>query len=381
MCESWSSEKVLLSQFSDHENSVKPIGNHFIDAPMGYHFMSFGAAEWAILGLWFVAILAPLCYAIRHQTSLALSLTLSVLLGSIVQVLWSILYKSGLLSTWLWYDFVLVPSRTIEPMWWHTIFTSGFLHSNDVMHVLGNTIILALVGIPLEQRLGMKRYALVYTAGLFFGSTAWMLMNLESSRPALGASGAAFGLLGAYLAGWPKDEIPFPFILIRKWPITLIALVYFGLEILRAYSTLGLNQTSDVAHMAHLGGFLGAYICLPLIAKGGPVPLGIEDGGPSLINSIQSKNMAIRSKMVDLSTLESPWEVDGSIPKHLREPLSKLKQEGDEVETRLAWMEQISSLAFCPICEQQIVMTEHSDGPRLTCTENASHLDWPKSID
>ena len=44
----------------------------------------------------------------------------------------------------------------------------------------------------------------------------------------------------------------------------------FGMEVFRAYSTLGLNQPSDVAHMAHLGGFLAAYLLLPLVAKGGP---------------------------------------------------------------------------------------------------------------
>jgi len=347
---------------------------------MGYHVLTFGAAEWFVFSLWVLGIFTPIVYALRHQTSLALSLTLSVLLGSIVQVLWYILFQYGLLTTWLWYDFVLVAGRTHEAMWWHTLFTSGFLHSQDVMHVLGNTIILALVGIPLEQRLGMRRYAAVYAAGLFFGSLAWVLMNADSYRPALGASGAAFGLLGAYLAGWPKDEIPFPFILIRKWPVTLIALVYFGLEILRAYSTYGLQESSDVAHMAHLGGFVGAYICLPLIAKGGPVPLGIEDGGPSLINSIQSKNQAIRAKMVDLSSIDDPWTAAGQpIPKNLREPLKKLRQEGDEVETRLAWMEQIAVLGQCPRCSNELVMNEHFDGPRINCTQSSDHLDWPAS--
>jgi len=376
MLERGGSDKSNLLLFPQRQTNRQPLRRCY----MGYHVLTFSAAEWFVFGLWIFGILTPILYALRHQTSLALSLTLSVLLGSIVQVLWFVLFQYGLMTTWLWYDFVLVPGRTSEPMWWHTLFTSGFLHSQDVMHVLGNTIILALVGIPLEQRLGMRRYAAVYAAGLFFGSFAWVLMNSESYRPALGASGAAFGLLGAYLAGWPKDEIPFPFILIRKWPVTLIALVYFGLEILRAYSTYGLQETSDVAHMAHLGGFIGAYICLPLIAKGGPVPLGIEDGGPSLINSIQSKNKAIRAKMIDLTSIDDPWTSEGQpVPKNLREPFKKLRQEGDEVETRLAWMEQIAAIGQCPRCSSELVMVEHSDGPRISCTQSKDHLDWPAS--
>ena len=346
---------------------------------MGYYVTTFGPSEWFIFLLWVVAIIAPIVYSITNKTSLALSITLSVLLGSVVQVLWSVCFRYDIVSTWLWYDFVLIPNRAAEPMWWHTFFTAGFLHSHDVLHVLGNTIILALVGIPLEQRLGTKRYAIVYTIGLFFGSFAWMIMNLESGTMSLGASGAAFGLLGAYLAGWPRDEIPFPFILIRNWPVTLIALVYFGLEILRAYSTYELNQASDVAHMAHLGGFIGAYALLPLIAKGGPVPLGIEDGGPSLIDSVQSKNRAIKTQMIDLSELDHPWALKGiSLPKSLREPFAKLKQEGDEVETRLAWMEQIASIATCPECDGKVTMVEHKTGPRIMCSVDGLHLDWPK---
>ena len=98
------------------------------------------------------------------------------------------------------------------------------------MHVLGNVIILALVGVPLEQRLGSKRFAVVYAIGLLGGSLGWVAFNADSYRPALGASGAAFGLLGAYLAGWPKDEIPFPLLLIRPWPVVFIRCCTLGLN-------------------------------------------------------------------------------------------------------------------------------------------------------
>ena len=82
---------------------------------------------------------------------------------------------------------------------------------SDVTHVLGNVLVIALVGIPLEQRLGAKRFTIVYVTGLLGGSIAWALINSGSGTPSWGASGAAYGLLGAaYLSGWPRDEIPFP---------------------------------------------------------------------------------------------------------------------------------------------------------------------------
>ena len=183
---------------------------------MGFAMSFFAPAEWLVLTLWLMAIVAPILYAVRTRTSVAMGITVSVLLGAVVQVMWSMLYTWGWVDYWVWSDFVLVPVRAFEPAFVHTLATAGFLHSQgDMMHVLGNVIILALVGVPLEQRLGSKRFAIVYVIGLLGGSVGWVVFNADSTTPALGASGAAFGLLGAYLAGWPKDEIPFPLLLIR----------------------------------------------------------------------------------------------------------------------------------------------------------------------
>ena len=134
---------------------------------MAFAASLFSTAEWCVLALWFVAILSPLVYALRTQTSLAMGITVSVLLGSVVQVLWQLLWSWGWLEYWVWYDFVLVPVRTSAPAFWHTTVSAGFLHSQtDLMHVLGNVIILALVGVPLEQRLGSRRFAVIYLTGL-----------------------------------------------------------------------------------------------------------------------------------------------------------------------------------------------------------------------
>ena len=56
--------------------------------------------------------------------------------------------------------------------------------------------------------------------------------------------------------------------------------VYFGFELIRAFNTVGLGGYSTVAHMAHIGSFVLAYALVPLVAKGGPYPLGVIDGGP-----------------------------------------------------------------------------------------------------
>jgi len=340
----------------------------------------FGTSEWLLFGLWVFALVWPITYAIRHRTSLALSITVGLLLAYLVQVICQFAYVNGWVGVWLWGDFVLIPNRISGAAWFHTFFSAGFLHSQyDATHVLGNILVIALVGVPLEQRLGTRRFALVYGIGLFGGSFAWFLFNSTSGNQSLGASGAAFGLFGAYLAGWPKDEIPFPLILIRKWPVLYLALFYFAMEVFRAYTTLGLNQASDVAHMAHLGGFLATYILLPVIAKNGPYPLGIEDGGPTSSSGERSRLNQIRSVMVDMSSSVDPWTARGiEIPRTIRDPLRSLLASADEPETRLAWMEHLADAAECPDCQAPLGVVERASGPQLQCSKVPEHLNWPE---
>lgn len=343
---------------------------------------TFGAGEWALLLLWAGALAWPISVAFRHTSSLALSLTVGLLLAYLVQVFYLFAVRQGILgpeSWYMWSDFWLVPARTGVIHWPHTLITAGFLHSpNDATHVLGNILVIALVGVPLEQRLGLRRFAIIYLVGLIGGSLSWWVMNFDSLTPSLGASGAAFGLFGAYLAGWPRDEIAFPLILIRKWPVYVIALIYFALEVFRAYQTLGLQQASDVAHMAHLGGFLAAYFLVPFVARGGPYALGVEDGGPSSSSDVRARLNRMKASMVDLSDLEDPWTSKRlEVPRSIREPLAKLMASADEPETRQAWLEHIAERATCMECDAALVVVEHKGGPKLQCSKHPSHLNWP----
>ncbi|HJM55450.1 MAG TPA: rhomboid family intramembrane serine protease [Poseidonia sp.] len=349
---------------------------------MAFAVTIFSPAELFVLVLWFAAVILPIVYSFKTDTSLAMGITVSVLLGSVIQVLWSLLASWGMVYYWVWADFVLVPARTtVAPDFWHTLISAGFLHSQgDLTHVLGNVIILALVGVPLEQRLGRGRFAIVYLVGLLGGSICWTAFNLGSYTMALGASGAAFGLLGAYLSGWPKDEIPFPLLLIRPWPVVFIALLYFGMELIRALSTMDSGQSSGIAHMAHIGGFVAAYALLPLIARGGPVELGVVDGGPSGQDAVSARLRRMKASMVSLDEITDPWSERGlAIPKHLREPFKNLLQAGDEPETRMAWMEHIADAGNCPICEANLGLVERNSGPRLQCSNSSEHFEWPSS--
>ena len=69
------------------------------------------------------------------------------------------------------------------------MFTSQFLHG-DLAHLLGNMVILVLIGLTVEQLLGSFNYLLFYLLSGAVGAIAFGLVHLGSPMPAVGASGA-----------------------------------------------------------------------------------------------------------------------------------------------------------------------------------------------
>ncbi|MEU4669755.1 rhomboid family intramembrane serine protease [Amycolatopsis sp. NPDC023774] len=79
--------------------------------------------------------------------------------------------------------------------WWR-IFTSGFLHYGP-LHIAVNMFSLWMLGRALEQVFGKARFLAIYFVSMFGASTAVLLFDVPN-RPSAGASGALFGLMGAY---------------------------------------------------------------------------------------------------------------------------------------------------------------------------------------
>ncbi|HET6447554.1 MAG TPA: rhomboid family intramembrane serine protease, partial [Conexibacter sp.] len=79
--------------------------------------------------------------------------------------------------------------------WWRVV-TSGFLHAS-FLHVAFNLVFIWFIGRSLEPAIGTARFVVVYAASLLCGSLGVLL--LEPNAVAVGASGAAFGLMGALI--------------------------------------------------------------------------------------------------------------------------------------------------------------------------------------
>ncbi len=83
---------------------------------------------------------------------------------------------------------------------------------------------------------------------------------MSSTIPALGASGAISGVMGAYAILYPRSRIlTLVFVFLVPIPAVLILGYWFILQFLSAFGSLGAvgsNASGGVAWWAHVGGFL-----------------------------------------------------------------------------------------------------------------------------
>jgi membrane associated rhomboid family serine protease len=142
---------------------------------------------------------------------------------------------------------------------WQLI-TCGFLHAN-FLHVAINMYALWMFGSDVERALGSRHYLTLYFASLLSSSITQLLvvsmMTSTGVYPTVGASGAIFGVLLAFGILFPRRTIV---LLIPPIPMPAIVFVilYALLELFSG--VFGTNQ--GVAHFAHLGGMIGAYLTL-----------------------------------------------------------------------------------------------------------------------
>jgi membrane associated rhomboid family serine protease len=82
--------------------------------------------------------------------------------------------------------------------WWRLL-TSAFLHAN-LTHILFNMWALWVFGPDLERRAGSLPFAVLYVSSVLAGGAAFFFLAGPDAGPAVGASGAIFGLFGAWIA-------------------------------------------------------------------------------------------------------------------------------------------------------------------------------------
>ncbi len=156
-----------------------------------------------------------------------------------------------------------------------SMFGSLFVHGGW-WHLIGNMLYLWVFGDNIEDRMGHLRFLLFYLLCGMAAGVAHQLANPASTVPAIGASGAVAGVLGAYLLCYPFARVLTLIPLFLLWPVVqLPALVVLGgwffLQLLNGVAAIGVSaQTAGVAWWAHIGGFLAGLLLLPLFDRPQP---------------------------------------------------------------------------------------------------------------
>jgi membrane associated rhomboid family serine protease len=145
----------------------------------------------------------------------------------------------------------LVPTAVVFRPW--TIVTYMFLHAG-LGHIFFNMLALFFFGPRLELRLGGRGFVTLYFVSGIVAAVASIVFTPRAA--VIGASGAVFGVQLGYARYWPRDliliwgVIPIE----ARWLVALMTAMslWFG------FRGIGGN----IAHFAHLGGFLGGYLYL-----------------------------------------------------------------------------------------------------------------------
>ncbi|GAC1669210.1 MAG: rhomboid family intramembrane serine protease [Candidatus Acidiferrum sp.] len=136
------------------------------------------------------------------------------------------------------------------------LFTSMFLHSG-LAHLAGNMLFLWVFGDNVEDFFGHFAYLLFYAICGIGAGALHSVFNFHSMLPALGASGAISGVMGAYLMLYPASRI-LTLVLIFLIPIPAVVILgyWFVLQFLSGLGSLGAAASGGVAWWAHIGGFI-----------------------------------------------------------------------------------------------------------------------------
>jgi rhomboid protease GluP len=137
---------------------------------------------------------------------------------------------------------------------WYRLFTVALLHDTSStlpFHLAFNMMALHQLGTPLEYVFGKMKFLVIFFFSLLTGSLASTIL-MASNGYSIGASGAIFGLFGAFIAVGNR----------------------IGVEVKSIYAIVAINfaigfTIGGVDWHAHLGGLIGGYLVTKVLASSG----------------------------------------------------------------------------------------------------------------
>jgi len=269
-------------------------------------------------------------YCIRNEFMVSQSL---VFINFAIFAVWAVIYR---ISPQMGYDaFFELGFRSMylesPEFGLLTLISAMFMHGGP-MHLLMNMLILILLGVPFEDRIGSRAFLRIYFISGIIGSlvtgsiSVWNGTGLETIN--IGASGAVFGIMGGFALLYPRDEIPMLLgpIFMHRVPVLLATLVFIGMETLY----VGLGTEDGIGHGTHMASFIAGVFLAPYFTSKKEVETNLEIG---------------LERLVKLSGITKKGNYE----------LQMIK-DSDEPELIDAWLEKFWELQECPNCGEPVNM-------------------------
>jgi membrane associated rhomboid family serine protease len=145
--------------------------------------------------------------------------------------------------------------------------TSAFVHAGW-LHLLGNMLFLWVFGNAVNYKVGHLKYLALYVLSALASGAAHDMLR---GGPVIGASGAVYGVVGAFLVFFPRNDVTAIWFYAIFWLKTFyissvwVILYWVAWDVLY----LWLGTKGPVAYWSHVGGFLAGFALGLLLAATG----------------------------------------------------------------------------------------------------------------
>lgn len=195
----------------------------------------------------------PLTDVSRRPTNFPIA-TLAIVAVNVVVFVLELTNGDAFVQKW-----VMIPAQVSAGRDLVTILTAMFMHASWA-HLIGNMVYFWAFGPVIEDAMGSWRYVIFYLLGGIAAAGTQIAFDPHSVEPMLGASGAIAAVMGAFLVTFPRDDIRtilviFVFIRVAYVPAVLLIGFWFLLQLWSA-GQIAPQTPTDVAYLAHIGGFM-----------------------------------------------------------------------------------------------------------------------------
>ncbi len=276
---------------------------------------------WVVAAL--VVIVASIVYSAWKQTSFAIIASVAC----VAVVIIGILGPAGVQD-----ELAFMPHDILDPAREYTLLTSMFMHAGFA-HLFLNLLMLVLVGLLFEQRIGTRPFMVLYILAGLIGTLVFAAFRWGDLVTVVGASGAIMGILGGFARLYPNEKMMFPIVPVPMSIWTMVVIMV----LLQLVFILG---EARVAVEAHIGGLIAGIVLAPYVVR---LPLGQKTStGAKKVRALSAGHLRKLATTPELKSM-----------------LDRIEHE-EVPDVRNAWMEHFVSNAKCPECGSRLRIEKDS---------------------